>query len=132
MKHLLACALGLAAATSAIVPTAAQAQDLRPIMIQNNCYKPIRMWVNHADGWRNWYSHGTFNFAGYEPSLYLTANGVRLLQRDDHKLYFYAETTDGGLIWQGSYPTNVDGYSLPMREANYSVQYAAYHIQITC
>jgi hypothetical protein len=132
MNRLLVSAASFAMAFAAFAPAVAQAQELRPIMVQNNCYKSIRLWIRHADGWRNWHNHGHFVFAGNERALYLTDNGVRLSQRTDHSLYFYAEAINGTGTWHGTIPVNVNGYILQMREANYSLQYGAYQILLTC
>lgn len=131
IKSLPLAAIALSAVAS-LTPVAAQAQDLRPIMVENLCHKPVRLWINHADGYRNWHSHGDYYLSGYKSSTYLEDRGVRLKQLTDYGLYFYAESTDGNTAWDGGFATNVNGYTLPMRKAAYSVRYACYHIHLTC
>ncbi len=118
-------------AISAPLPASAQAA-LRPIMIQNDCGKSVRLWINHADGYRNWHSHGPYDFASYKAAVYLEDRNVRLKQRGDHSLYFYAESLDGAKIWEGGFQTYVNGVDLPMQKAPYSLHYAAYLIRLTC
>jgi hypothetical protein len=131
IKSLSLAALALSVLGTAI-PANAQAQELRPIMVENLCRKPIRLWINHADGYRNWHSHGSYFITAYQGSTYLEDRGVRLKQLTDHGLYFYAESTDGNTVWDGQFNTPVNGFDLPMRKANYSYRYATYHIQLTC
>lgn len=113
------------------VPAAAQAQEVRPILVQNSCNRPIRLWINHADGYHNWHPHGEFTIGAYA-SNYLEANRIRLSQRTDHDLYFHAETLNGATTWQGSQSTVVIGYRLPMRVMSYNLRYAAYYVELTC
>lgn len=118
--------------TTVTVPTAATAQTQRDIMIENQCYKPLRIWISHADGWRNWHGHGPFDFSGNEPAIRIRANGRILTQRDDHRLYIYGETLDGSEIWDGDFPNTVNGVSYNMREVNYSVDRGTYYVSFTC
>ena len=118
-------------AFATFTPASAQAQEVRPILVQNNCHRPVRLWINHADGWRNWHPHGEFTLPAYS-STYLEDNRVRLSQRTDHDLYIYAETLNGDVTWQGNQMTVVNGFNLPMRTINYSLQYAAYRVELTC
>lgn len=130
VKIAAALALGM---TTFFGSASAQAQTLRPIMIENNCYREIRLWVTHADGWRNWHGHGAYLFSAYEPAIALSDRGTRLMQRDDHNLYFYAEATDGsGVYWGGDYPNTVNGTTYRMRQAEYSIERGAFVVQINC
>lgn len=119
------------AALPAVTPAAAQSWTLRPILVENFCHRAINLWVSHADGWRNWHGHGEFTIAGYG-STYLSDYGVRLTQRTDHDIYYYAETIDGSLTWEGGLNQNVNGYSLPMRQQGYVLRNGAYAIRLTC
>lgn len=113
------------------VPAAAQSQVLRPILVENFCNRPVSLWIDHADGWRNWHSHGDFTIRAYS-STYLQDNGIRLKQRTDHDIFFYAESTNGTLTWDGGFARTVNGYSLPMRRQSAVLKNGAYVIQLTC
>ena len=84
----------------------AVAQARRKIVFANDCRRPVQLMVYHADAYRNWHPHGWYKFDAYETYSYIRSSGVILTQLEDHNLYFYAETTDGGSIlrWQGSGP----------------------------
>ena len=123
-------ALGLSP-ISTITPALGQSQVLRPILVENFCSRPVNLWVDHADGWRNWHPHGSFRIGAYA-STYLEAHGIRLNQRTDHDIYFYAESTSGTLTWDGGYNRNVSGYSLPMRRQSTILKNGAFVIQLTC
>jgi hypothetical protein len=112
-------------------PALAQSQVLRPILIENLCNRPVNLWVDHSDGWRNWHTHGSFTVGAYA-STYLSDNGTRLHQRTDHDIYFYAETTNGTVTWDGTYMRNVDGYTLPMRRQSVVLKNGAYAIRLGC
>lgn len=132
--------IGLAASLCAVVSTmiapvsAANAQSyvLRYIMIENACYKPLRIWVNHADGWRNWHVHGPYEFSAYENAIRLSDNGTTLTQRDDHNLYVYAESLDGSSIWSGDYAVMYRGAQYNMMPVNFSIERAAFFVSFTC
>ena len=133
MKFKLFTALAVALSTFAVAaPSTAQAQELRPIMVRNACYKQVRLWIHHADAWRNWHPHGSFLINGNAAATYLTASGVRLMQMTDHDLYFYAEATDGSGTWDGDHTVTVRGVDLPMKPAKYELKYASYYIELTC
>lgn len=130
IKLLALAALALSPVATA-TPAMAQSQILRPILIENLCNRSVSLWVDHADGWRNWHPHGDFTIAPYA-STYLQANGIRLNQRTDHDIFFYAESTNGTLTWDGVYSRYVNGYSLPMRRQSTVLKNGAFAITLTC
>lgn len=97
--------LSVASAVVMIASTAgANAQAVRKIVIANDCSRPIQMMIYNASTYRNWIPHGWYKFAAYESYSYVRSQGVILTQLEDHDLYFYAETTDGGTVtrWQNT------------------------------
>lgn len=119
------------AALPVAAPATAQSSVLRPILVQNFCNRAVNLWVNHADAWRNWHPHGDF-FIPANSSRYLEDYGIRLNQRTDHDIYFYAEATNGSLTWEGADYRTVNGYSLPMRRQGFILSNGAYAIRLTC
>jgi hypothetical protein len=130
LKSLPLIALVLAALPVA-APATAQSSVLRPILVQNFCNRAVNLWVNHADGWRNWHPHGDF-FIPANSSRYLEDYGIRLNQRTDHDIYFYAEATNGSLTWEGYDYHTVNGFSLPMRRQSFILSNGAYALQLYC
>lgn len=85
-----------AAVVALLASTPAEAQARRRIAIANDCGRPVQVMVHHADAYHNWHPHGWYQYVANERYAYVKANGVQLTQLEDHNLYFYAETTDGG------------------------------------
>lgn len=125
---LIALALSPLAATSSV---SSQSALTLPILVKNNCPKTISLWIRHADGYRNWHNHGDFTIAAYGSS-YLEDGGVLLSQRTDHDLYLYALAADVSYVWDGEYVTYHGGYTLPMKNSNYSSQSGTAYISLTC
>lgn len=115
----------------AATPALAQSQILRPILVENSCRYPVNLWIDHADGWRNWHPHGIFTIGAYA-SRYLQVSGIRVSQRTDHDIFYYAESTGGTLTWDGGFNRYVNGYSLPMRRQSAVFKNGAYLIRLTC
>ena len=123
------------AATASPAPVSAQA--LRSIYVRNDCYRPIELFVRHADEYRSWHQHGWFRLRPYR-GTYLSANGARVRQLENHRLYFYAQTTDGGRTnyWQGGRNDSLisfRGAAYRIRRALYSINARGdYQFRITC
>ncbi len=99
----------------------AHAQALRKIVFANDCNRSIQLFVYSADSYHNWQPHGWYKFDPNDSYAYIRANGSPLLQLEDHDLYFYAETTDGGSVkrWQGGGPqVNYQGGIFNTMKAN--------------
>lgn len=114
--------LTVASAIALIASTGgAEAQASRKIVFANDCRRPVQLMVYHADAYRNWHPHGWYKFAAYDTYSYIRASGIVLKQLEDHNLYFYAETTDGGSVmrWQGGGPeVNYQGGTYRTTNAN--------------
>ena len=135
MKALLSATLvtlAVAVLGSVTVP-AAQAQVRRTITFENDCVLPVRIFISHADGWRNWHSHGPFVLSAYEGPNTLTVDGRTLVQSDDHDLYYYAESLDGTEIWDGSVHTALyNGVTYLMRRAGVTLSNGSLNTRLTC
>lgn len=83
--------------------SATQAQTQRVITVENMCAKPVRLYVSHADGFRNWHVHGPYIMGAFEGPNHLRDNGVVLTQSENHDLYIYAESLDGRRVWSGNH-----------------------------
>lgn len=122
-----------AAAFATFLPSTASAQQSREIWFENACRHPIRFLVNHADGWRNWHPHGWWTFRAYQSPTRLLVSDAAIFQRDDHDLYFYAETTNGAnLQWEGDNRQPYNGTHYNFVKANVSIQYGRMNVRITC
>lgn len=109
------------------------AQESREIAVENRCNRPIRVLIHHADQTRSWHPHAWFNFAAGEGPTALTSDGVTLRQLTDHELYFYAESTDRRLVWEGNdSATTVGGQSYGLVKANTRVQRGRTQVTISC
>ncbi|MBU6167004.1 MAG: hypothetical protein KGQ52_12890 [Alphaproteobacteria bacterium] len=124
--------LMLAALLAAFVSYPANAQLRRTISFDNNCAKGVRVWISHADGYRNWHVHGPFNYSSMEGPTRLEDNGVTLTQTDDHAVYIYAESVDGRTVWEGDYPQQFQGTRFNMMKANTSIRNGQLYISLTC
>jgi len=115
------------------IPTAAQAQVRRYISFENRCNSAIRLYISHADGWRNWHPHGPFIIQGRQGPIRLEANGITLTQTENHDLYFYAESLDGGGVWEGTdHVATYNGVTYRMRRATVSVTGGWLNASLTC
>ena len=111
----------------------AQAQVRRYITFENACGLPVRLYVSHADGYRNWHAHGPFVLSAYQGATRLDANGIILTQTEDHDLYFYAETTNGTVIWDGTaHAASFNGVTYMMRRAPVAVVGGELGTRLTC
>ncbi|HYF06751.1 MAG TPA: hypothetical protein VD970_03970 [Acetobacteraceae bacterium] len=117
----------------ALTGAPAEAQNARQIIFHNDCPRPVRILIHHADGYRNWHPHAWWNFAPNERS-YLLWDGRRLTQLDDHDLYFYAEATDGSRqVWDGN-DTRVEwrGAQYNLRRARTGIDGGDLVVRLTC
>lgn len=111
----------------------AEAQVKRYISFQNDCGTAIRVYVSHADGYRNWHAHGPFIIQAYEGPIRLEANGVTLTQTENHEFYFYAESLDGRRVWEGrDYTAILNGVTYRMRRASVEVDGGWLNARLTC
>ncbi len=122
----------LTASALALSALPAEAQVKRYIAFENSCNVPIRVYISHADGYRNWHAHGPFILQPQRGPIRLEANGVTLTQTEGHDLYFYAESLDGDLIWRGDYITVYQGVNYRMRRADVEVDGGWLNARIAC
>jgi len=133
VSQTLKAALMSACVVLASAPTVASAQVKRYISFENDCPYPVRIYISHADGWRNWHPHGPFVLDGNEGPIRLEADGVTLTQSDDHELYFYAERLDGNGVWDGEdHWATYNGIEYGMRKANVTVNGGWLNARLTC
>jgi hypothetical protein len=109
-----------------------QAQVKRNISIDSNCPKALRLYISHADGYRNWHVHGPFQFAPNEGPTKLKDNGVVLTQSENHDLYVYAESLDGKTSWSGDYSFEFNGLTFGMMKAALSLVNGEVRVNLTC
>ncbi len=125
-----------ATAIALLASAPAEAQARRRIAIANDCGRPVQVMVHHADAYHNWHPHGWYQYAAYERYAYVKASGVQLTQLEDHNLYFYAETTDGGTPerWQGGGPEVQfkGGYYRTMKANTFVDRDGDLAIRLTC
>lgn len=100
----------------------AQNSPNRYITFQNNCRWAVRLWVYHADGWRNWHPHGPFELSAYSGPTRLLAGNTYLTQSDGHNLYYYAETLGRTRTWDGNQQVAYNGITYNMRLAEVGIQ----------
>jgi len=112
--------------------TAAQAQAKRYISIDSVCSKAIRLYVSHADGYRNWHVHGPYALGAYEGPTKLRDSGVVLTQTENHEMYIYAESTDGSYVWSGDHGFEYGGLTYNMKKANASLVDGEFRVKLTC
>jgi hypothetical protein len=110
----------------------AHAQDRPYISVDNDCEKPLRLYIQHADRYRNWHPHGPYIFAANEGPRRLEDNGVTLTQLTNHDLYYYAELLDGSGSWSGDYKVKYDGRILRMKKANPNLVNGQLRITLSC
>jgi hypothetical protein len=123
----------LAASALALPALPAEAQVRRYIAFENSCDVPVRVYVSHADGYRNWHAHGPFIIEPYRGAIRLEANGVTLTQTENHDLYFYAESLDGSRIWDGrDHTAGYNGVNYRMRRAYVEVEGGWLNARLTC
>jgi hypothetical protein len=123
----------LAASALALPASPAEAQVRRYIAFENTCNFPVRVYISHADGYRNWHAHGPFIIPPREGPIRMEANGVTLTQTEDHELYFYAESLDASRIWDGSdHTVTYNGVNYWMRRANVEVDGGWLNARLTC
>jgi len=123
----------LTASALALSALPAKAQVRRYLAFENTCDVPVRVYISHADGYRNWHPHGPFIIQPHRGPIRLEANGVTLTQTENHDLYFYAESLAGDLIWEGRDHTAIfNGVNYRMRRAIVEVEGGWLNARITC
>lgn len=123
----------LAASALALPALPAEAQVRRFIAFENTCNFPVRVYISHADGYRNWHPHGPFVIQAREGPIRLEANNVTLTQTENHELYFYAESLDGNRFWDGSdHTATYNGVNYRMRRANVEIEGGWLNARLTC
>ena len=123
----------LTASALALSARPAEAQVKRYIAFENTCNFPVRVYISHADGYRNWHAHGPFIIQPNQGPIRLEANGVTLTQTENHDLYFYGESLDGRLIWGGrDHTIALHGVNYRMRRASVAVEGGWLNALITC
>jgi len=132
LRAAVATALAASALTGLAMP--AHAQRNREIFVQNECPAPVRFLISHADQNRNWHPHGWWEFRANQPSTRLLVDDRVITQRDDHDLYFYAESTDNsGHIWDGTdHSATWVGVTYRMQRANMAVVDGGLQLTLTC
>lgn len=111
----------------------AAAQTARQIVFFNDCFRPVRIMISHADQPQGWHPHAWWSFQPNERS-YLVWEGRRLLQLDKHDIFFLAEATDGSRVyWSGEdHRVQWEGRTYSLRRALTSVQGDDLEIRLTC
>lgn len=123
----------LTASALALLAVPAEAQVRRYIAFENTCNVAIRVYISHADGYRNWHAHGPFVIQAHEGPIRLEANGLTLTQTENHDLYFYAESLDGRRIWDGrDHTATYHGVNYRMRRAYVEVDGGWLNARLTC
>jgi len=123
----------LTASALALSALPAEAQLRRFISFENACNFPVRVYISHADGYRNWHAHGPFIIQPYEGAIRLEANGVTLTQTENHELYFYAESLDASISWGGTdHTVTHNGVNYRMRRAYVEVDGGWLNARLTC
>jgi hypothetical protein len=123
--------------TSAVLATVsiaapALAQDCRDVYVENSCHKTVRIVVNSAARWHDWNNFGWYNI-DRGVNTRLLSNNRPICHRTDHDIYFYAETTDGKIYWEGDdYNARFGGATYPMRKASVTRYHGGSLIEITC
>jgi len=122
------------AAAFAFLPVdPAHGQIRRYISFQNSCGTAIRLYISHADGYRNWHVHGPFVIQAYGGPIRLEANNITLTQTENHDLYFYAESLDGSGVWEGTeHSASLNGVTYRMRRAAVTVTGGWLNARLTC
>ena len=135
MKALLSAAVAAVSIAAVAVGSAgpAEAQVRRYISFQSSCDRPVRLYISHADGYRNWHAHGPFLLGAYQAPIRLEANGITLTQTENHDLYFYAESLDGNDLWEGTdHAATFNGVTYNMRRAPVTVSGGWLNAHLTC
>ena len=109
------------------------AQTARQIVFFNECARPLRLMISHANRPQGWHPHAWWSFEPNERA-YLAVDGQRLMQLDDHAIYFLAEATDGsGVVWSGEdHATQWDGQRYSLRRAVTGVVDGDLEIRLAC
>ncbi|MGK7863267.1 DUF1036 domain-containing protein [Falsiroseomonas sp. E2-1-a4] len=115
-------------------PAHAQTEIARDIWFHNACNRPVRLLVRHAEETRQWRSRGWWNFGPMEPPRALSSRGNRIQHLSNHRLYYYAETVDGSVIWEGDgrNTTRVSGVTYRLRQASPTVVRGRLQVRLTC
>jgi hypothetical protein len=110
-----------------------RAQMRREIVFTNDCRRPVRILVHHADGYQNWHPHGWYYLPAFTSST-LRDRGVVLTQSDGHDLYYYAEPTDGSSgAWEGNDASVMhEGVRYSLLRANATVRGGSLNVRLTC
>lgn len=123
----------LTASALALSALPAEAQVRRFIAFENTCNFPIRVYISHADGHRNWHPHGPFIIPANEGPTRLEANGVTLTQTENHELYFYAESLNASRVWEGNdHTVTYNGVTFRMRRAYVEIDGGWLNARLTC
>lgn len=114
-------------------PALAQQGVAREIWFHNACNKPIRLLVRHAEQPRRWQSRGWWQLPGAGRPRALSLRGTRLKHLTNHRLYYYAEATDGSMVWEGRRAaTRLGGVTYRLRQATPTVVRGRLQVRITC
>jgi hypothetical protein len=132
MNQIAKCVCPAVVLLALMTPNHADAQVRRNISIDSNCAKPLRIYISHADGYRNWHVHGPFEFSAYEGPTRLRVDDVVLTQTENHDLYIYAEALDGSSIWSGNQNFEYRGMTYSMTKAALTVVNGEARVNLTC
>ncbi|NEQ95459.1 MAG: DUF1036 domain-containing protein [Cyanothece sp. SIO2G6] len=101
-------------ALGGLVAAALTDSSSREYYFTNSCSVPVNLAIYYRDTSGAWVADGWWRFNPGQSS-YLVADGQRL-SSTNNIWYYYAETTDGALVWRGDQRINFDGSSLSMKE----------------
>lgn len=91
--------------------------SINNIRINNECHKPVNIAVRYMNTNDNWVTDGWWEFSPSEKGLLRGDNGR--LETDNSILYYFAQSTDKTIVWEGDKNTKYfKGKKLDMREVD--------------
>jgi hypothetical protein len=85
------------------------------LYVRNSCTKAIRFAISYLKLNQEWDEVGFWEYDGKSNSFPGTSQGNRIRSNND-VFYFFAETLDGSLVWQGDQKETVRGRTVNMRK----------------
>ncbi len=112
----------------------AQTEIRRDVWFQNSCNRPVRLLVRHAEQARRWQSRGWWRLDPMERPRALTTRGRRIQHLSNHRLYYYAETLDGAVTWEGDgrNSARLGGVAYRLRRATPTVVRGRLQVRLSC
>jgi uncharacterized membrane protein len=100
-------------------------RNYETVAFKNKCYKSIAIFVHYLNLNNNWITDGYYKLApNQNGNIFNSRNTI---------FYYYAQSTDGTLIWRGNYEFRFRDVVIPMEIVEMNIDsWGTYTMTLTC